>query len=321
MSTSRSIEDQSELPQGRFTNARKTIVVLVIGETARSDNFSLYGYNKKTNPLLEAQSNLLILNGTQSCTTYTTGSLACILAPSREYLSFEALPTYLHRHGAEVIWRTNNWGEPPIEVSSYVEAGELKKACNGEKCRFDEVLLSDLASVIESSDANKILVVLHTKGSHGPSYYDRYPKAFNRFSPVCQEEEIRKCEAEELVNAYDNTIVYTDHFLAQTIKALESLNDTPSVMMYLSDHGESLGEYGLYLHGTPYTFAPDYQKNIPFLIWTSNAFLKHKNLQIERVSQAGNYSQFSIFHTILGAFDFESDVYDRQLDVLKNSSH
>lgn len=314
-SINNSIEGQSLLPDGKFNYNDKMVFVLVIGETARSDNFSLYGYSKLTNPKLQQQSNLLVLNNTKSCTTYTTGSLACMLAPSNQHLGYEALPTYLTRHGVDVQWRTNNWGEPPIEVSSYVKASELRAKCSGNGCNLDEVLLTNLSEIIETSDKQKIFIALHTKGSHGPSYYSRYTKEFEQFRPVCRDEEISQCSTEELVNAYDNTILYTDYFLASLIKKLEKIDNTPTAMMYISDHGESLGEHGLYLHGTPYSFAPDYQKNVPFLFWMSDSLLIKKHIEITDFKQSPSHSQFNVFHTVLGTFDFESPTYDSKLDI------
>jgi lipid A ethanolaminephosphotransferase len=315
-SINKSTEGQLALPNGELFNDEKTIFVLVIGETARADNFSLYGYPKPTNPKLAQQQNLLVLSNTKSCTTYTTGSLACMLAPTEKHVNYEALPTYLNRHGIEVEWRTNNWGEPALEVSRYIEANELRSDCTGDGCHLDEILLTNISQAIESSDKQNIFLVLHTKGSHGPSYYKRYTQEFNQFTPVCRDEEISKCSSESLINAYDNTILYTDHFLVSIIEKLQSVKDTSTAMMYISDHGESLGEHGLYLHGTPYTFAPDYQKNIPFLIWASDEFLKQKQLDLSKLKQASTHSQFNVFHTILGAFDIDSPVYKVELDVL-----
>ncbi|MGY8900908.1 MAG: phosphoethanolamine--lipid A transferase EptA [Paraglaciecola sp.] len=315
-SINRSTVGQKILPDGLFINNNKMVFVLVIGETARADNFSLYGYSKLTNPKLQHQSNMLVFNNTKSCTTYTTGSLACMLAPSNQHLGYEALPTYLARQGVDVQWRTNNWGEPPIEVSSYVKAGELRSTCSGNGCNLDEVLLTNLTDTIKSSDKEKVFVVLHTKGSHGPSYYSRYTKEFNQFKPVCRDEEISKCSSEALINAYNNTILYTDHFLSKVINKLEKIKNTSIALMYISDHGESLGEHGLYLHGTPYSFAPEYQKNIPFLIWLSDKYVEEKKINISEMRQAPNHSQFNVFHTVLGAFGFESPVYESAMDVL-----
>ena len=318
-SLNNSTDGQMCLPDGQFSHTKKMVFVLVIGETARSDNFSLYGYHRETNPKLQQTPNLLAFKNTKSCTTYTTGSLACMLSHTEKVDNFEALPTYLARQGADVIWRTNNWGEPAIDVSSYVKASDLRPSCQGDGCNLDEVLLTNLIETIESSTKQKILIVLHTKGSHGPSYYSRYTASFNQFKPVCRDEEISKCTSQELINAYDNTILYTDHFLATLIAKLKSLQSIPSAMMYMSDHGESLGEQGLYLHGTPYSFAPDYQKNIPFLFWASDSMQSHKKLNLELLQQAERHTHFNVFHTVLGAFDFQSPIYRKDLDVLSTN--
>ncbi|MCF2949569.1 phosphoethanolamine--lipid A transferase EptA [Paraglaciecola aquimarina] len=315
-SLNNSTDGQMRLPDGQFSHTKKMVFVLVIGETARSNNFSLYGYHRETNPKLQQTPNLLAFKNTKSCTTYTTGSLACMLSHTENVTNFEALPTYLARQGADVVWRTNNWGEPAIDVSSYVKGSDLRSSCQGEGCKLDEVLLTNLIETIESSTKQKILIILHTKGSHGPSYYSRYTAGFNQFKPVCREEEISKCTSQELINAYDNTILYTDHFLATLIAKLKSLQSIPSAMMYISDHGESLGEQGLYLHGTPYSFAPDYQKNIPFLFWASDSMQSHKKLNLELLQQAERHTHFNVFHTVLGAFDFQSPIYRKDLDVL-----
>lgn len=318
-SINKTTNGQKPLANGHFLDNNKTVVVLVIGETARSANFSLYGYSKLTNPKLEKESNLLILKNTKSCTTYTTGSLKCILSPNEASVNEESLPTYLTRHGVDVQWRTNNWGEPPIKVSKYINANELSSDCEGKGCKLDEVLLTNLIDAIRSSEKQKVFVILHTKGSHGPSYYSRYTQDFNQFTPVCRDEEISKCSPEELINAYDNTLLYADHFLSTLIGELKSLSDASTAMIYISDHGESLGEYGLYLHGTPYAFAPDYQKDIPFLLWASDAFLAYKQINISDISQAPEHSQFNIFHTVMGAFGLSAPIYDRERDILQNA--
>lgn len=310
-----SSKNQVLLPEGVFHDNNKTVVVLVIGETARSHNFSLYGYQRETNPLLKS-SGVLALQNAQSCTTYTTGSLACILSHDiKDTSTYEALPTYLNRLGADVIWRSVNWGEPPIAVNEYQHGSDLRDECKGDGCHLDEVLLTNLVERIKSSEAEKIFVTLHTKGSHGPSYYSRYPANFEKYTPVCRYEEISKCTHQELINAYDNSILYTDYFLNRAITELKELHDIPVMLLYVSDHGESLGEEGLYLHGTPYMFAPDFQKNVPFLIWTSDEFDRLKGKDLKSIQQKDNYTHANVFHTIIGAFGLKTPIYDSGLDV------
>ncbi len=303
------------LPDGIFSDDNKTVVVLVIGESARASNFSLYGYQKDTNPYLESEE-ILTFNKTSSCATYTTASVACILSYEKDRDEYENLPSYLTRLSADVIWRTNNWGEQDINVTEYKKESDLIKDCKPDTCNLDENLLVGLQQRIQSSSKQKIFVVLHTKGSHGPSYYSRYSSNQEKFTPVCQYEEISKCTQDELINAYDNTIVYTDYLLHKTINLLKELNNTSSMLVYISDHGESLGENGMYLHGVPYMLAPDYQKDIPFIIWRSKKLIEYQGIQTQDINQSGHFSHANIFHTIIGTFGIKTEIYDRSLDVL-----
>ena len=304
------------LPDGKFSDNRKTVIVLVIGESARAEDFSLFGYYRDTNPRLEAEG-VLAFNETRSCATYTTASVACILAPGEDKDNYENLPSYLTRLGADTIWRANNWGEHDVHVDDYKTMGEVEKNCTPGTCALDEYLLSGLKQRIESSDKQKVFVVLHTDGSHGPSYYTRYSPDFEKFKPVCRHEELSKCTHQEFINAYDNSIVYTDYFLDKTISMLKELDNTPSMLVYISDHGESLGEKGLYLHGMPYAFAPKYQKTVPFIIWRSKEFIKYQGVPSQDINQSGNFSQADIFHTIIGGFRVKTKAYVKSLDVLQ----
>jgi len=304
------------LPKANILNNNKMVVVLVIGESARADNFSLYGYKKETNPNLKKE-NILVLKNTFSTATYTTASVHSMLSyKGSDSDSYEPLPSYLQRIGIDVIWRTNNWGEPPLHVKSYERSAELRKKCQGNKCNFDEVLLTNLNKEILSSKKNKVFVVLHTAGSHGPTYYKKYPKEFEKFKPVCKTVDLKKCSKQELINAYDNTILYTDYFLYKTIETLKKLKDIPVLLIYISDHGESLGEYGLYLHGTPYTIAPSFQKHIPFIIWESKKFIQTKGYKKSYIKKQKLYGQNYIFHTILSSFDVNSTIYNKKYDLL-----
>lgn len=297
------------LPNANFINDEEKLVVLVIGESARSANFSLYGYEKNTNPRLKYQ-DIEILKNTKSTTTYTTASIHSMFSYKASTSdNFESLPNYLNRQGVDVLWRANNWGQDKLNTSNFESAGDLKNICTSSDCNYDGVLLTNLKEKIASLKKNKKFVVLHTAGSHGPTYYKKYPKEFEVFKPVCKSVDLSSCTKEELFNAYDNSIIYTDYFLNKTINILKDM-DIPSMMIYISDHGESLGEYNLYLHGTPYSIAPDFQKNIPFLIWKSNDF--NKSIKEEK-----EYGQYNIFHTILNALDMRSEIYNEKHNILK----
>lgn len=315
--------EQTLLPDATFGSNEKTVVVLVIGEAARAENFSLYDYDKQTNPLL-AKSDVIALKNATSCATYTTESVKCILShhDPRGLFSekFEPLPSYLQRHDIDVFWRTKNWGEPPIKVASYQKSGDLKDNCEGSECNYDGILLSRLADQIEASDKQKIFVVLHQTGSHGPAYYSKYPEEFEIFKPICRSVELSKCSQEELINAYNNTILYNDHFLYQLGQTLKSLKDTSSAYLYISDHGQSLGENGIYLHGTPYSIAPKQQFEIPFIIWMSPAFIDQKHISVDKLRAREKSTQANIFHSVMGAFDMNSEIYDRDLDIFRAAS-
>jgi lipid A ethanolaminephosphotransferase len=319
-------DEQVLLPPATFLSNRKTVVILVIGEAARAKDFSLYGYERPTNPLLSSAGVVTLKNAT-ACATYTTASLRCILShvdsESPLSRSYEPLTSYLQRSGVDVIWRSRNFGEPAMKVGTYEKADDLQRTCTGEDCAYDGVLLTGLEKKIEASHSNRVLVVLHQSGSHGPAYYSKYPPGFERFKPVCKSVDLGKCTREELVNAYDNTILYEDSFLYRTIGVLKSLHDTAALLIYVSDHGESLGEHGLYLHGIPFSMAPEVQKDIPFLLWMSDEFVQERALSPQRLAAQTAHSQRDVFHTVMGAFSMRSAVYLGNFDIFSSaySSH
>lgn len=297
------------LPDAKIKDNEKAVVVLVIGESARKQNFSLYGYSKNTNPLLSKTPNLFYFDAT-SCATYTTAALKCILEHENTNDLYEILPNYLNRNGVEVVWRTSNWGEPPVHIEKYQREHVLKPNCEGENCNYDEVLLANLKEQIQASTKNKILIVLHTSTSHGPQYNKKYPPEFEVFKPVCESVELGNCSQQALVNAYDNTIVYTDYMLHKVIEELKQLTDYKSTMIYVSDHGESLGEKNLYMHGVPMSFAPKEQYEIPFIVWVSQGGKTPKKIN--------NLSQNHVFHSVLNFLSIDSPIYNENLNVFRN---
>jgi lipid A ethanolaminephosphotransferase len=314
---------QELLPPAHFLTQDKTIVILVIGESARANHFSLYGYPRPTNPWT-SQDGLLAIPGVRACATYTTAALRCILSARDPgwYRSTEAepLPSYLNRYGVDVVWRTNNWGEPPINVNTYQRVEDIPGACQGDACRYDEALLHGLDARIRASTAPRIFVVLHLHGSHGPTYEREVPPAFSVFAPACQTVELSACTHQELINAYDNTIRYTDHVLDSAIRMLKSFSSTAALLIYLSDHGESLGEHGLYLHGAPFSVAPDEQTFVPFLIWSSEEFQRRHGAINSMSAKGRTITQSNVFHSVMGAFDMRSDAYDPKLDLFSNGA-
>lgn len=296
------------LPDATFKDHKKAVVVLVIGESARSENFSLYGYQKNTNPLLSKTPNVFHFNAT-SCATYTTAGVKCILEHKDTGDLYEILPNYLNRNKVDVIWRTTNWGEPPVHIPNYQTSEMLAKNCKGEDCGYDQILIDGLKEQILASKSDKVLIVLHTSTSHGPTYSKKYPKRFEVFKPVCNSVELGNCSREELINAYDNTIVYTDYLLHSIIQDLKQLKDYDSSMIFVSDHGESLGEKNLYMHGVPMSIAPKEQYEIPFIVWVSD---HSKTLKPEK-----SLTQNNVFHSVLNFLGIASPVYDENMNIFK----
>jgi lipid A ethanolaminephosphotransferase len=301
-------EKEILLPNATIKDNQKSVVVLVIGESARSQNFSLYGYNKNTNPLLSKIPNLYHFNA-NSVATYTTAGVKGILEHAQTDDLYEILPNYLFRNNVEVIWRTTNWGEPPIHIEKYQNRETILPFCKTENSSFDEVLFAGLKEQILASTKNKILIVLHTSTSHGPTYSQKYPPQFEVFKPVCNSVELGKCSPTELINAYDNTIVYTDYILSNVIKNLEALKQFNSTMIFVSDHGESLGEKNLYMHGLPLSIAPKEQYEIPFIIWLSD---KSKKLKPNKMLTQGH-----VFHSVLNFLNIESPIYNEDLNFFQ----
>ena len=302
-------EKEILLPDATIKDNQKSVVILVIGESARSENFSLYGYPKNTNPLLSKIPNVSHFNATSDA-TYTTAGIKSIVEHENTDELYEILPNYLYRNNVDVIWRTTNWGEPPVHIKNYQNREALMPNCKGDDCDYDGILLSGLKEQILASKKNKILIVLHTSTSHGPTYSKKYPAKFEIFKPVCNSVELGNCSHTELVNAYDNTIVYTDYLLANVIKDLKQLQEYKSAMIFVSDHGESLGENNLYMHGLPRSIAPKQQYEIPFIVWTSdNSARQMKPNKI--------LTQNYVFHSVLNFLNIQSPVYKEQMNIFK----
>jgi len=301
------------------TTVRRRVGIMVVGETARADHFSLNGYKKNTNAFIKGES-LVNLTQARSCGTSTAYSVPCMFSflERNEYSPGKAgkqsnVLDVLKKAKINTVWIDNN--SSCKGVCKRIEMLDIYIADNhrtGRKGFFDEKLLQVMRPYIEKSN-DDTLVVLHIMGSHGPAYHKRFPKEFARFTPYCQSNAPQECSNDELSNAYDNTILYTDYILSQLITYLKQNNDQyDSFMMYASDHGESLGENGLYLHGLPYFLAPDSQTHIPMLVWFSDAFKQSRETAIE---EDVPYSHDNISHTLLGLFDVKSSVYKPQLDL------
>jgi lipid A ethanolaminephosphotransferase len=310
----------------RSDQRRRRVVVLVVGETARADHFSLYGYARDTNPQLAQISSLLRFANVQACGTSTAVSVPCMFSrldreqfDRDEAQGSENLLDVLMRAGVSVLWRENNTGCQG--VCSRVLTEDLSglddpRFCTNGTCR-DEVLLTGLRERL--SAAGDQLIVLHQLGSHGPSYYKRYPRGYTRFQPECALDEAYRCERKALVNTYDNTVLYTDHVLAEVIRTLETLGDAvDAAMLYVSDHGESLGEHGLYLHGFPYALAPVAQTRVPMLAWLSPSLIRQLGVSRECLDAQTqrSLSHDHLFDIVLGLYGIDTDVYRPAADII-----
>ncbi len=304
---------------------KPVVTVIVAGETARAMNFSLNGYRRNTNPELSAL-DIVNFSNTSSCGTATAVSLPCMFSvyTRGDYTDMKGrftgnLMNVLAQAGIEGNWWDNNTGSKGIadliSFSSTV-AGKDPRYCREGECD-DGIFLETLEKKL-SGITRDTTIVLHQIGSHGPSYFLRYPPDFARFKPDCRTPQLSDCSHEELVNAYDNTILYTDHILASVIGLLRANADRfDSSMVYMSDHGESLGENGLFLHGAPYAFAPEEQTHVPFIAWFSEGYRQRARLSLSclRGKSAAPMSHDNLFHTVLGLMDVETAVYDAKLDA------
>jgi lipid A ethanolaminephosphotransferase len=306
---------------------RPVLFVLVVGETARASSFSLNGYSRDTNPRLGSVPGLVNFGDVSACGTSTADSLPCMFSSfarsdpdhkrAREY---ESLLDVVRRSGLDVTWLDNNSGCKG--VCDGVETESLEKSSSIDLCAsgecFDEILLAGLDGKLADPGKGRLLV-LHQKGSHGPAYHRRYPAVFERFTPTCNSDDFDDCTQEEIRNAYDNSILYTDDFLGEVIERLDAASGRfDTAMLYVSDHGESLGENGLYLHGLPYAIAPETQTRVPMVLWMSPQFEERFSINttgIERAAGSDRFSHDNLFHSVLGALDVETSVYDSRLDI------
>ncbi|HEY9100653.1 phosphoethanolamine--lipid A transferase [Chitinimonas sp.] len=302
---------------------RPTVLVLVVGETARAANWGLNGYSRQTTPELAAL-NVLNFSQVTSCGTNTEVSVPCMFSPfgrhdydETKIKTHESLLHVLNRAKLDVTWRDNQSGCKG--VCSDLKTDQLDndkdpKLCADGRC-LDEILLKDLDQRI-AANPGSMVVVLHQLGNHGPAYYERYPAAQKAYTPVCETSELGKCQRQEIVNGYDNAIRYTDHFLAQAIRLLQTQTSHDAALVYVSDHGESLGENGVYLHGLPRAIAPAEQTHVPMIMWLSQGYAESFKLKPEclRQKSAEPLSHDNLFHTLLGMLDVSTQVYDRGYD-------
>lgn len=301
----------------------RELFILVVGETARADRFSLNGYPRDTMPELK-KANAISFGNFWSCGTSTAVSVPCMFSPSgmarfdqKETARQENLLDILQRVGVNVLWLDNNSDSKGVALRvpyQNYRTPALNTICDSE-CR-DEGMLVSLQDYINAHPKGDIFIVLHQMGNHGPAYFKRYPPEFEKFRPACQNNDLSQCSKEEIDNAYDNAILYTDHFLGKAIELLKRNDKTfETALFYLSDHGESLGEGGIYLHGMPRSIAPDSQQHVPGILWLGNGF-DEIDLPALNKKRHQRFSHDNLFHTVLGFLEIRTSAYQAELDIL-----
>ncbi|MFT3928648.1 MAG: phosphoethanolamine--lipid A transferase [Myxococcales bacterium] len=317
-------EDATQAP--RAAGAKPRLLVLVVGETARAQNWGLNGYARQTTPELAGMNDVINFPDMQSCGTATEVSVPCMFSPwgrhdynEKRIRAHQSFLHVLQRVGVEVSWRDNQSGCKGVcDGLPFVSLTNEKdpRFCSGERC-LDEILLQGLTDGLPADGKDRI-VVLHMLGNHGPSYFDRYPPQFKHFVPACENPELGQCTNGEIVNAYDNALLYTDHVLAETIDKLRGVGAYDTALFFMSDHGESLGENGIYLHGMPYAIAPPQQTHVPMILWFSPQFARDAKLDVSCVRRetAQPASHDNLFPSVLGLFDVRTKVYDKSRDLL-----
>ncbi|MFT3755320.1 MAG: phosphoethanolamine--lipid A transferase [Pseudoxanthomonas sp.] len=320
-------EDAVQAP--RAPGARPRLLLLVVGETARAQNWGLNGYARQTTPELARRGDMVNFTQMHACGSSTEVSLPCMFSPfgrhdydEKKIRAHQSLLHVLDRAGVATLWRDNQSGCKgvcdglPIERLS---TAADPRFCSGDRC-LDEILLQGLVRKLDPADGDRI-IVLHQLGNHGPSYYDRYPPQFRRFTPTCDTGELSRCTQQQIVGSYDNTLLYTDHVLARAIDFLQTqASGYDTALIYLSDHGESLGEKGLYLHGVPYAIAPEQQLRVPMTMWFSSGFAADAKLDLSCLRQRAALpaDHDNLFPSVLGLFDVRTVAYDRQRDLFAN---
>lgn len=307
-------------------DGKPRVLVLVVGETARAQNFSLYGYAQDTNPMLAKNKEIVVFGDVSSCGTSTAVSLPCMFSKltrkqfdvtDAQYM--QNLLDIAKAAGYDVIWKDNDDGCKKVcDKVGKIDArfGNKQPYCFGDYCH-DDILLDGLEAQLNHISQDT-LIVLHAMGSHGPTYYKRYPERFNKFMPACETANLQDCNREQIVNTYNNTIVYTDYVVASVIEILQRHGNLQSGMLYVSDHGESLGENNIYLHGLPYAFAPEEQKKVPMILWLSSAMQKSMRLDmscLRRTAGEGHFSHDNYFHSVLRLLQIQTSAFEPQLNV------
>ena len=315
----------------RPADAKPRLLVVVVGETVRAQNWGLNGYARQTTPQLATIDRLVNFPDMAACGSATEVSVPCMFSPygRRNYDATrikrtESLLHLLDHAGIHVLWRDNQTGCKGVCDGLAFESFEhatVPGACSAEGC-LDEVMLQGLPEAVARQPGDMVLV-LHQLGNHGPAYARRYPQRLAKFLPACTSTELRDCDSAAIINAYDNAVSYTDDFLARTIHALASMAARDTALIYLSDHGESLGENGLFLHGVPYSIAPETQLKVPMVIWLSPGMTASRQIDLDclRREAKAPASHDNLFHSILGLMQVRTPEYVPRLDLFRGCTN
>ncbi len=315
------------------SETKPPLAVIVVGETARSDHFGVNGYARDTTPEIAANG-VFSYPDAHSCGTNTFASVPCMFSSlgksgyENRKSEVENLLDVLQAAGLAVLWIDNQAGckgvcdrVAHVSTADDAKAGKLAKLCDGDEC-LDEALLVGLDARIDALPAERrqrgVVIVMHQMGSHGPAYGKRSPPTFKRFLPECTTNTLADCEHGALVNAYDNSIAYTDHVLASTIAWLKAKSSAyEGSLVYMSDHGESLGEYGVFLHGVPYAIAPEAQTHVPLVAWfaADRAPLRQLDRACIAKGLRASVSHDNLYHSVLGVVDVRTPTYRVELDL------
>jgi lipid A ethanolaminephosphotransferase len=330
------VGEDAKLGASYSHQARPPLLLLVVGETARAQNFGLNGYERATTPALarwQAEEGLVNFSEVSSCGTNTLVSVPCLFSPLTRAQGGNRTPEHenlldvLQRAGLAVLWIDNQAGCKGVcnrVPHASPNDAPVPGLCDGGEC-LDPAMLQGLDDRIAALDparrARGVVLVMHQMGSHGPAYFKRTPADRKPFQPECQSNTLSDCPREQLVNAYDNTITYTDHFLDLALQWLKTRSDNgvnDTGLVYVSDHGESLSENGLYLHGVPYALAPSQQTHVPMVAWLSPGLQARDGLSLDCIRSKADQpiSHDNYFHTVLGLMDVQTSAREPALDAL-----
>jgi lipid A ethanolaminephosphotransferase len=294
--------------------SHKKLYIVIVGETVHAGNLSINGYKRETTPLLAQRDDLISFDEFYACGTSTAISVPCMFSfdnresfDNKKARRTQNVLDVISKAGVSVLWRDNNSSSKGVadrvEYQNF-KSPELNSVCDIE-CR-DIGMLDGLQGYIDDQEGS-VLIVLHQMGNHGPAYYKRYPKDFEKFTPACQTSELSACDTSEIVNAYDNAILYTDYFINETISLLEENNTNfETAMFYIGDHGESLGKNGLYLHGMPYMLAPEEQTHVPLIAWFGSSSHVDMESTVKQSKKESSHDAFSF--SLLHALNISTDM-------------